>query len=225
VSLELDALLSEPVASAEARAATAFADYAGDRAIVVFGTDDLARRVAAEATRAGRRVLAFADGQTAAIDGVPVLPITEAVARHGEDAVFVLCPTDGRRAGTCASLGAKRITPFALFAWSHPERLLPEGMIDLPQHVLEQRDEVLRAFALLEDEASRDAFVAQIRYRLHLDWACLEEPLTAPPPDVVVEPVDAHQADLWRVPLRLARPCRLYHQADRLVVATRPPGA
>jgi hypothetical protein len=211
VSLELDMLLSEDVASAKARAKNAFHDFAGDRSVVLVGEGDLARRVAAELERMQRPVLAFA----------ALSDIGDAIARH-PDAVFVVCPdTDSMpmRLSACCAAGAARVTSFALFAWSHPERLLPYGTIDLPHHVLEQKDHARRAFDVLADDRSRQRYVAEIRFRLHLDFAGVSVVEAAPlPPGASPVPI-VEQCDLWRVPLALEPPVLLC-TLEGMLVAT-----
>lgn len=181
---ELDRLLSESVASAAARAASTFDDLAGDAPIVLFGAGGLGKRTAASLKALGRPPVAFADNDPAragsSIDGVPVLATSDAIARHGESAVFVVAvwrsPATERmsdRIDRLRALGAKRVTSFATLGWKYPERFLPYYAIDLPQRVIEAKDDVVRAFELLADEPSRREYVAHVRLRLHLDFAGL----------------------------------------------------
>lgn len=72
--------------------------------------------------------------------------------------------------------GAKRVTSFATLGWKHPEVFLPYYAMNLPHHVLEAKDDVVRGFELFGDERSREHFVAHLRLRLHLDFAGLLEP-------------------------------------------------
>jgi hypothetical protein len=228
VSIELDLLLSEDAASAKDRAKNAFRDLAGDRAVVIVGTSNLAGRVAAEMAVVGRR----------ALESIPLSQIADAIARH-PDAVFVVCDTsidetlinDARRStstmlingsmstslSACCAAGAARVTSFALFAWSHPERLLPYGPIDLPHHVLEQKEDVRRAYDLLEDDRSRQRYVAEIRFRLHLDFASVSLIDVPPLPSGATSAPIVQQSDLWRVPLALGGRVRLCTHEGALV--------
>ncbi|MDB4945561.1 MAG: methyltransferase FkbM family [Labilithrix sp.] len=187
---ELEALLSETVPDARARAAAAFDVVAGspDAPIVLFGAGGLGRRVADGLARAGRPAVAFADNDPARAGtthaGLPVLATADAIARH-PDAVFVVAvwrsPASERMSDRIARLeqaGAKRVTSFVTLGWKYPEALLPYYSMDLPHRVLEARDDVLRAFDLLADEPSRREYVAHVRLRLHLDFAGLGTPAT-----------------------------------------------
>ncbi|MCA1826008.1 MAG: FkbM family methyltransferase [Myxococcales bacterium] len=188
---ELEQLLSEPVASARVRAATAFDEIAGDRPIVLFGAGGLGKRTARGLAALGRPAIAFADNAEklagTQVEGIPVYSSVDAVARFGKDAVFVVAvwrsPATERmseRIGRLRSLGAQRVTSFATLGWSYPDRFLPYYAIDLPHRVLEARDDVVRAFDLLADERSRREYVAHLRLRLLLDFDRLSEPETEP---------------------------------------------
>jgi FkbM family methyltransferase len=184
---ELLQLLAEPIDAARARAASAFDEIAGSAPIVLFGAGGLGRRIAAALVALGRPPIAFADNDPkragTTLLGAPVLATADAVARYGEDAVFVVAvwrsPATERmseRIERLRAAGARRVTSFATLAWKHPEHFLPYYAVDLPHQVLEARDDVVRAFDLLADEASRREYVAHLRLRLSLDFAGLSEP-------------------------------------------------
>lgn len=188
---ELEGLLSESVASARARAASAFDEIAGDAPIVLFGAGGLGKRTAEGLAALGQPPIAFADndprraGTTHA--GVPVLSTRDAIARYGKDAAFVAAvwrsPASERmseRIDRLKEQGAARVTSFATLGWKHPEQFLPYYAIDLPHRVLEAKEDVARAFEMLADEPSRREYVAHLRLRLHLDFAGLPDPRSEP---------------------------------------------
>jgi FkbM family methyltransferase len=190
---ELERLLSESPSTARARAASAFDEIAGgaDTPLVLFGAGGLGKRTADALAKLGRPAIAFADGNPVragtTFAGLPVLSTDDAVARYGDDSVFVVtvwrAPATERMSERIEQLrarGARRVTAFAALGWKYPEAFLPYYAIDLPHRVLEQRDDVVRGFDLLADEHSRDHFVAHLRLRLHLDFAGLLEPDTEP---------------------------------------------
>lgn len=188
---ELERLLSEPIASARARAESAFDEIAGHRPIVLFGAGGLGRRIANRLRAIGRPPIAFADNDptraNTEIAGVPVLLLADAVARYGADAVFVVAvwrsPATERmseRIERIVQLGGKHVTSFATLSWKYPEQFLPYYAIDLPHRVIEAKDDVMRAFELFSDDASRREYVAHIRLRLHLDFAGLADPASEP---------------------------------------------
>src|SRR5207247_898173 len=53
---------------------------------------------------------------------------------------------------------------------------LPHYGADLPHKVLEQRESILQAFELWTDEYSRREYIAQLRWRLFLDFDGLSTP-------------------------------------------------
>lgn len=188
---ELERLLSESVDSARRRERSAFDELAEDLPIVIFGAGGLGKKTADGLIALGRPPIAFADNAPARVGtqvaGIPVLSTADAIARYGKDAVFVVAvwrsPATERmseRVEQLRSRGAQRVTPFATLFWKYPDHFLPYYAIDLPHKVLEAKADVVRAFELLADEASRLEFVAHLRLRLLLDFAGLSEPLVTP---------------------------------------------
>lgn len=184
---ELEQLLSESVESARRRGETAFDAIAGDRPIVLFGAGGLGKKIAQTLAKLGRPPVAFADNDRAragtVLEGTPILARGDAVAKYGEDAVFVVtiwrAPASERMSERIDALhgaGARHVTSFATLAWKYPAALLPYYAMDLPHQVIEAKEDVLRAFDLLADEASKREYVAHIRLRLHLDFAGISDP-------------------------------------------------
>jgi hypothetical protein len=61
--------------------------------------------------------------------------------------------------------------------WKFPKTFLPHYSLDLPHKVLLAADKVRAAFDLWHDDASRAEYVAQVRWRLHLDFDNLPPPV------------------------------------------------
>lgn len=61
--------------------------------------------------------------------------------------------------------------------WKYPETFLPHYSADLPHKVLEEADQVLAAFDLLADDASRREYLPQMRFRLHMEFEDLPPPV------------------------------------------------
>jgi hypothetical protein len=186
---ELESLLSEEPTAAERRAASAFDRLAGSarERIVIFGAGNLGAKVLRGLRAAGVEPLAMSDNNPARhgtrLDGVEILAPDEAVSRFGAEAVFVLSIWNPfhRYLSTEAQLrhlGAERVVPFQTLMWKYPNALLPHFFFELPHRLLQHRDEIARSFSLLEDAESQRQFVAQLRWRLHLDYAAL--PLPSP---------------------------------------------
>jgi FkbM family methyltransferase len=179
---ELEALLAERPEDARARARGAFAAVAGDRPVVLHGAGGVGRSVLAALRADGVEPLCFSDGGAqpgaAPVDGVDVLPMAEAVARHGADAVFVVTILNPRFPyadvrDALAAAGATTVCSWILVGWAHPDGLLPHYAVDQPHRVLEQADAVRAAYALLADDTSREQFRAQLAWRLTADFDVL----------------------------------------------------
>src|SRR5215471_18818556 len=92
----LDALLRESPEAAKERAASTFDNEAApfDKRFVLFGSGNMGRRVLARLRQDGIEPLAFSDngrgrwGST--IDGLPVLSPSDAAARYGRNAAFIV---------------------------------------------------------------------------------------------------------------------------------------
>jgi FkbM family methyltransferase len=187
---ELEALLAEDVGQARERASSAF-----DRATAPFGTrlvlsgaGGLGRRLAKVLRAEGVPPLAFVDNNAALwgseVEGVPVYPPAEGAQRFGQSATF--CVTIWRGEGTetmserCApliALGCANVTHFGTMFWKYHRRLLPHYSLDLPDKVLLAADRVRAGFEVWHDDRSRAEYLAQVRWRLHLDFDNLPPPV------------------------------------------------
>ena len=187
---ELDVLLDEDVAAARTRAASAFDAAAApfERSLVLFGAGNLGRKALRGLRKVGIEPLAFADNNASlwggSVEGVPVLSLADAAERYAGRAAFVMTIWRGEGSDTMAercrplrALGCTHVVDFGALFWKYAELFLPHYSLDLPHHVLEAREDVRRAFALWQDDASRKEFVAQIRWRLHLDFDGLPRPV------------------------------------------------
>lgn len=154
----------------------------GDK-IILFGAGALGRCTLAGMRRAGLEPLAFADnGNTlhgTEVDGVRVLSPEEAVAKHGKTAVFVITTYNtSRPRQQLTGLGAAVVVHFAWLFANKPEVFLPHGCLELPHPIFEQAADVRRAFDLMADEEMRRLYVAQLRWRLFLDFDRVISPQT-----------------------------------------------
>jgi FkbM family methyltransferase len=188
---QLASLLEEDITAADERSATAYDRIAGARPVVLFGAGGIGRKTAAGLAELGSPPLAFADNNPALwgkrLGAVPVLSPAEAAERFGGDAAFVVSIWRGEgvdRMGDhvrqLRALGCDCVLPFGFLYWKHADRFLPHYALDLPRGVLEAREAVLHAFDLLSDDDSRREFVGQIRWRLHLDFDGLADPVSHP---------------------------------------------
>jgi FkbM family methyltransferase len=186
--LTVDEMLSESKTAAAERAQTEFDRQAGSFAdrLVLFGLGQLGRSALAELCRHGVKPLALSDNNPKLwhqrLQDIEILPPAEAAERFGDNAAFIpaIWNMGHRQRETrdqLTSLGCSCIVNFGYLFWKYPEKLLPHYALDLPQHVLEESEQVRKAFELLADDRSRDEYAAQLRWRLHLDFDGLFPPV------------------------------------------------
>ena len=186
----LQNLLGEEVASARLREHTMFDSLAGGSGerLVLFGAGNLGKRTLLGLRNLGIEPLAFTDNNAGLwgkeIFGLKVLPPEEAAKEYGENAVILVtiwCGEGTDRMGTRIAqfrdLGCARVIPFGFLYWKHPEVFLPHYSLDLPHRVLESSEVIRDVWPLWSDEYSKKEFLAQLRWRLFLDFECLPPPV------------------------------------------------
>ncbi len=187
------ALLAESPAAARARSLTTFDAMSGgsDRPIVLYGAGGMGRRTLAGLRRLGRPPVALSDRNPAlhgtVIDGLPVLPPDQAVARHASEAVFVVSIWNGENdfryvdiRESLRALGAVHVAPALALYWRHPELFLPHYSLGLPAPVLEVKDDILELAGALADDFSLDVLHRHLNWRLHLKFEALPVPVGGP---------------------------------------------
>lgn len=190
LSTQLEELLGEDIASAKQREKSTFDELTAPfgTSLVLFGVGNLGRKTLAGLRRAGIEPLAFSDNNPAVwgktVDGLTVLSPKDAADKFAKSAAFVMTIWRGQGTDTMAEryqplldLGCSKVLNFGAVFWKYPEVFLPHYSFDLPHKVLEQAEDIRRAFELWEDDASREEFVAQIRWRLRLDFDGLPRPV------------------------------------------------
>jgi len=134
--------------------------------------------------RAGIEPLAFADINPAlwhsSVGGVEVLSEEEAAARYGYRAVFVVTVWNAWGRGKLARIRERlhlmncpRVVSLINLFWKFPDAFLPYFCIDLPEKTREHAEEILAAYALWADESSRRQYLAELQWRLFLDFSHL----------------------------------------------------
>lgn len=149
-----------------------------ERRVVIFGTGQLGRFVLPAVRSAGLEPLAFCDNNSSRwgteIDGVAVMAPAAAMEKFGDNACFLVAVYNSsplRR--QLQELGCQRIVPYPVFFWKHWESLPQEERLELPHRILQQAGQIPSAYELLADDASREEFRAQIRWRCLMDYDCL----------------------------------------------------
>jgi FkbM family methyltransferase len=183
VCRDLDSLLARDVESERARERSWYNELAagrGDR-VVFFGAGNLGRRMIRGLRTVGVEPLALCDNNPAlwgqSVEGFTVLAPEEAARRFRGEASFVVTifshgveRTFPTIRGQLRSLGCAPVVPFAALAWKHPDLFLPNYCLDLPHKVVRAAAAVREAYGLWADEASRREYLAQLRWRLALDF-------------------------------------------------------
>lgn len=187
---ELANLLAESSAMAIERERTTF-----DRAIAPFdgrlvlsGAGNLGRKALTALRADGVEPLAFVDNNRrlwgTSIAGVDVLSPDEGAQRFGDSATFCVTIWRGEGTDTMAQrrqplldAGCLNVIDFGAMFWKYGTSLLPHYSLDLPHRVLADADDVRAAFELWNDDASRVEYVAQVRWRLWLDFDNLPPPV------------------------------------------------
>jgi FkbM family methyltransferase len=178
---ELLTLLNEPIASVRKREETALDRLlreCGNR-VVLFGSGNLGGQTMRCLRSIGVEPLAFADNNSSRwgthMEGVPILSPEEAAGRFGSDALFLVTiwNTNHWYSDTqkhLARLGCRQISPVSPVYWRFPDQFLPFFAQDLPHKLYECSAEVLAAELLWDDEASKQEYLRQIRWRALGEW-------------------------------------------------------
>lgn len=183
-------LLDESIASAIEREKTHFDTQTApfNNSLVLFGAGGLGQKTLIGLRQIGIEPLAFVDNNSALwgerIEDILVLNPQDAVRKFGNRAAFVVAIW---RAGgnhrfqqtrqQLLNLGCLKVVSFAHLFWKYAHTFLPYYAIGLPHLLLPQAKQVTDAFALWADDASRNEYLAQMRWRLQLDFDGLPSPV------------------------------------------------
>jgi FkbM family methyltransferase len=186
---QLEALLAEDPRSAALRERHHFDQAAGPfhNRIVLFGAGGLGRKALRGLRSVGLQPLAFSDNNphlwNKYVDEIQVLPPSDAAARFRDSAIFVVTiwpalggPVFRQIQNQLESLGCGKVVSWCSLFWKYAELFLPEYPVDLPTRFLASAKDIRNAFQLFGVEASRREFVAQLRWRMRLEFD------DAPPP-------------------------------------------
>ena len=153
-----------------------------DRPLVLFGAGSLGRRTRKGLRSLGIDIAAYADNNpglwNSVLDGLRVWSPEEAAAHFATRANFVVTIWQGgdslhRMSHTVAQLrdlGCDRIALAAELYWKFPETFLPYLILDSPERVCDERQQIFDAFELISDHRSRRVWLDHLRFRLDLDY-------------------------------------------------------
>lgn len=189
---QLNELFDEDIEQVTERERTAFDKSLApfdETMLVLFGAGGLGRRTLSGLRQLGIKPLAFVDnnpnwwGKT--IDGLQVLSPGEAVRKYGQSSVFIVTiwsdtighPID-EIVRQLSSLGSVKVLSFALLYWKYAKTFLPYFGLDLPHNTRAQVEHIRAAARLWADDTSRAEYLAQLRWRLLLDFGGLSSPVS-----------------------------------------------
>src|SRR5258708_34947343 len=184
---KLEAILSEPIASAKEREAQTFerrlAECRGS--VVLFGVGSLGKTALQCLRSIGVEPLAFSDSNPGRwdglVEGVRVLSPKDAADKYGDSALFIVTIwSKGRRYAETkdklGKLGCRKIVPSSSLRWKFADILMPYFCQDLPHRVLQDSERVLSAVSLWSDDQSREEYLRQVEWRASGDFEGLSEP-------------------------------------------------
>ncbi|MFC1952556.1 FkbM family methyltransferase [Chloroflexota bacterium] len=186
---ELDNLLSENATTLKNRINSAF-DQLNNKhknSIVLFGAGNLGKKVLNSLRDLGIEPIALSDNNPLVwgknIEGIKVLSPHDVVQWFGTSATFIITiwNAEGKNGflstrEQLSTMGCKNIVSFIPLFWKYSKTFLPYYCIDLPHKIIEQKKDVRKVLSLWEDDTSREEYVSQLRWRMHLDFDSLSEP-------------------------------------------------
>lgn len=190
---QLNELLDEDITHVIERERTAFdllVSPFGD-SLVLFGAGHLGMKTLAGLRKIGIEPLAFADNNSklwnSRIEGIEVLSPQDAAHKYGSNAAFVITiwralggDRQAQRREQLIKLGCQKVASFGQLFWKYPDVFMPHYCLDLPHKFHEHRDELRKAFYLWSDDDSRRGYLAQLRFRLLMDFNELPSPVLHP---------------------------------------------
>jgi FkbM family methyltransferase len=167
---------------------TLYDELAGSlsNSLVLFGAGGLGRKTLKGLRSIGVEPLAFTDNNASLhgrkIDGLNVLPPTQAAHEFGKNAIFLVAVyTDSAPGGIepikkdLTKLGCQMILSFVPLYWKYPDQFLPHYVYDLPHKLIESAASIRKTWSLLSDDTSRNEYLAQIHWRLDPEYDQIPE--------------------------------------------------
>lgn len=201
LEFELNQLLNENIELVVNREQTTFDQLTrsfGDQ-IILFGAGGLGRKTLSGLRKVGIEPLAFADNNAnlwnTSIDGLRVLSLQDAAVQFGQSATFVITIWRGNgtdrqsaRQRQLLDLNCANVISFGYLFWKYPDIFFPHVYLELPSKILQHAEEIRKLFYLWADNDSRNEYLAQLRFRMKLDF----DGLTPPAPHKQYFPEDLY---------------------------------
>jgi FkbM family methyltransferase len=183
---QLEELLGESIDAARARERSTFDELIADsdKTFILFGAGNLGRKTLTGMRSLGMEPIGFADNNPhlwgTSLDGIPVMSPSEASRRYGGTACFLTCiwraaggDRQEDRQQQLVDLGCRTVVPFGYLYWKFPAVFLPHASMTTPHGILENADKFRAVWSLWADEDSRQEYLAQLRFRMWLDYSAL----------------------------------------------------
>jgi len=169
----------EEVISSQNRKLDSLLKHTGEM-YVLFGSGILGRTALEGLRQTGNEPLAFVDNNShlwgQKVNGVAILSPQDANRKFGQNVIFVITIyTSAPVHLQLKQMGVNYIS-FAELSWKYSGVFLPHYALDLPHSIFEQREAVMQAMDIWEDEKSEEEYLAQIAWRLSLDFSILPAP-------------------------------------------------
>jgi len=188
---ELEEVLSQPLAKISQWENSLYDELTGSlsNSLVLYGAGGLGRKTLAGLRQLGIEPLAFTDNNRGLyggqIEGIPIISPEQAAHDFGKKATFIITIFIDSSPGGIEpliqklnGLGCYNVVSFAILYWKFPDLFLPHYAYDLPHKVIGVADKIKKAFTFFEDNASREEFLAQIKWRLDPSFDKIPAPLT-----------------------------------------------
>jgi FkbM family methyltransferase len=189
IPAEIDSLLCEGIPAAMDRERCAFdiASMPFGQKIVLHGAGRFGRLILSGLRKLRIEPLAFTDNNPLlhgkSVESVPVISPSEGAEKFGRNSAFIVTIWNSAasdrmrdRIAQLTELGCERVVPAGLLCWKYPDIFLPYYPLDLPHKALLEKDNARAAFELFADDASRAEYLAQMRFRLLLDYDSFSPP-------------------------------------------------
>ena len=187
---QLNELLGESLESILNRERTTFDHLTkpfGDR-IVLFGAGGLGRKTLLGLRKIGIEPLAFADNEpklwNTTIERIKVFSPQDAANKFGRNATFIMTIWRGgggdrqaERQKQLEDLNCANVISFGTLFWKYPDVFFPHGYLELPSTFRQNGEELRNLFYLWADDDSRREYLAQLRFRMRLDFDGLSSPV------------------------------------------------
>lgn len=190
LEMQLKELLDEDLNLVIEREKTAFDKLTNSfgNQLVLFGAGNLGRKTLAGLRKVGIEPIAFADNNpniwNTSMEGLQILSPEEAAKKFGQTATFIttIWRGGGDRQSTrqkqLSDLNCANVISFGYLFWKYSDLFLPHGYLELPSLFREHTEELRKLFYMWADDNSRREYLAQLRFRMRLDFDGLPSPVS-----------------------------------------------